>query len=108
MNPIMPVPLVVYFSAERTTDTELLARCFAADAIVQDEGRTMIGLDAIKGWKRETKAKYQYSIEPLRVSQVADVVTVQARLTGTFPGSPIELSYRFVLAGEKIASLEIH
>jgi hypothetical protein len=107
MSPIMPVPLVAYFTAERVADTGLLASCFAADAVVQDEGRTMVGLDAIRRWKRETKAKYQYSVEPLSASQVADTVTVQARLTGAFPGSPIELSYRFVVAGDKIASLEI-
>jgi hypothetical protein len=33
---------------------------------------------------------------------------MRARLTGTFPGSPVVLTYAFVLAGGKIASLEIH
>jgi hypothetical protein len=34
-------------------------------------------------------------------------VTVRARLTGEFPGSPIELDHIFTLSNGKIASLEI-
>jgi hypothetical protein len=34
-------------------------------------------------------------------------VTVITRVTGEFPGSPIELRYRFTLDGDKIARLEI-
>jgi hypothetical protein len=34
-------------------------------------------------------------------------VTVRARLTGEFPGSPLELDHIFKLSGDKIASLEI-
>ena len=103
----MPPPLVAYFAAEAGNDTGALARCFATDAIVRDEGRTIVGLDAIKGWKRDSKAKYQYSVEPLGVSPLGATVEVPARLTGSFPGSPIEVTYDFVLAGDKIASLEI-
>jgi hypothetical protein len=32
---------------------------------------------------------------------------VNSRVTGDFPGSPIELRYRFTLAGDEIARLEI-
>jgi hypothetical protein len=103
----MPPPLAAYFAAEATTDTGALARCFATDAIVRDEGRTIVGLDAIKGWKRDSKAKYQYSVEPVGVSRLGATVEVPVRLTGSFPGSPIEVTYDFVLAGDKIASLEI-
>ena len=103
----LPPPLAAYFAAEATADTEALASCFAADAIVRDEGRTMVGLDAIEGWKRDSKAKYQYSVEPLGVSWLGATVKVPVRLTGRFPGSPIEVTYDFVLAGDKIASLEI-
>jgi hypothetical protein len=36
-----------------------------------------------------------------------DKVTVRARLTGAFPGSPVELDHIFKLSNDKIASLEI-
>ena len=107
MTVSLPRPLAAYLSAEATTDVESLADCFAPDAIVRDEGRTIQGLDAIKAWKRDTKAKYQYTVQPLDVVQDQAGVKMRARLTGTFPGSPIEVTYRFVLVNEKIAVLEI-
>jgi hypothetical protein len=107
MNITLPPPLAVYFNAETSTDINILASCFAADAVVRDEGRKIEGLEAIKAWKMASKAKYQYSVEPLGASQDAATVTMPVRLTGSFPGSPIEVTYTFVLAGDRIASLEI-
>jgi hypothetical protein len=34
-------------------------------------------------------------------------VVVPSRLTGNFPGSPVDLRFFFTLEGDKIASLEI-
>ena len=36
-----------------------------------------------------------------------NIVRLRARLTGAFPGSPVELDYTFTLANDKITSLEI-
>ena len=44
---------------------------------------------------------------PLAVDASAPEVTVTARVTGDFPGSPVELQYRFTLEGASIAKLEI-
>ena len=107
MNAILPPVLAAYFGAEDAADVEVLERCFAADALVRDEGRVMRGLDAIKAWKSAARAKYKYRIEPLGASREGAVATVLARVTGSFPGSPIELTYTFGLVGDKIASLEI-
>ncbi|KAB0639526.1 polyketide cyclase [Burkholderia stagnalis] len=107
MNMKLPPPLDAYLLAETVTDTAPLSDCFTADAVVRDEGRTIKGLEAIQAWKKDSKTRYQYSIEPLDVSQDGATVTMRARLTGTFPGSPVELTYTFVLAGDRIASLEI-
>jgi hypothetical protein len=107
MNASMAPALVAYFGAEDTADVEALERCFTADAVVRDEGRVMRGLDAIKAWKSASQAKYKYRIEPLSASPAGAVATVLARVTGSFPGSPIELTYTFGLVGDKIASLEI-
>ena len=38
---------------------------------------------------------------------VIDQTTVTGRVTGDFPGSPVDLQYRFILEGDKIARLEI-
>ncbi len=74
---------------------------------MHDEGRDYIGLDAITAWKKETQTKYKYVIEPFDASVSGNTVKLRARLTGDFPGSPVDLDFTFMLANDKIASLEI-
>jgi hypothetical protein len=100
-------PIAIYIAAENEGNTEALAQCFAEDAVVRDEDQTSEGLDAIKRWKAETRKKYQHTIEPLAVAQKDGKTIVTNRLTGNFPGSPIDLEFVFTLDGNKIASLEI-
>jgi ketosteroid isomerase-like protein len=103
----LPTPIASYIVAENSGDTEALAECFAEDAVVRDEGQTIQGLAAIKQWKAETGKKYRHTIEPLASAEKDGKTIVTNRLTGNFPGSPIELEFVFTLAGNKIVSLEI-
>ena len=103
----LATPITLYIAAENRGDVEAMAQCFAEDAVVRDEGKTIKGLAAIKQWKAETKRKYQHSIEALAFVQKDGKTIVTNRLTGNFPGSPIELQFIFKLDGDKIASLEI-
>jgi ketosteroid isomerase-like protein len=103
----LPIPIASYIVAENGGDTEALAQCFAGDAVVRDEGQTIEGLAAIKQWKAETRKKYQHTIEPLASAQKDGKTIVTNRLTGNFPGGPIELEFVFTLEANKIASLEI-
>ncbi len=107
MNLNLPLALTTYLDAEARSDTEVLANCFAADAVVRDEGRTIEGLAAIKAWKKSSQAKYRYTVEPLHATQDGTTVILRARVTGDFAGSPTELTYRFALGDGKIISLEI-
>jgi hypothetical protein len=107
MSVDLPTPIAIYIDAENRGDTEALARCFAEDAVVRDEGETIEDLAAIKQWKAETKRKYQHTIEPFASAQKDGKTIVTNRLAGNFPGSPIELEFVFELDGDKIASLEI-
>lgn len=107
MELTLPEPVAAYLAADKANDSAMLARCFTPDARVHDEARDYLGLAAIQAWKRESSAKYQYAVEPLTISSAGQSVTLHARLTGTFPGSPAELDYLFTLAGDKIAALEI-
>ena len=103
----LATPIALYIAAENRGDAEAMAQCFAENAVVRDEGKTIKGLAAIKQWKAETKRKYQHSIEALASVQKDGKTIVTNRLTGNFPGSPIELQFIFKLDGDKIASLEI-
>jgi hypothetical protein len=103
----LPGPVAAYLAAENAKDADKLALCFADDARVHDEGRDHHGRDAIRSWKREADAKYQYVLEPLDASVGGKTTKLRARLTGNFPGSPVELDFRFTLGNDKITSLEI-
>ena len=107
MSLALPKPVTNYLAAVEAKDTEMLTLCFAEDALVRDEGREYRGLDAIRSWKQETQTKYKYRMEPLDASVSGKTVKLRARLTGHFPGSPVDLDYSFTLANDKITSLEI-
>jgi ketosteroid isomerase-like protein len=103
----LPKPVTTYLAAIDAKGTDMLALCFAEDAVVHDEGHDYRGLDTIRSWKQQTQAKYKYVMEPLDASVSGKIVKLRARLTGDFPGSPVELNYMFTLANGKITSLEI-
>ena len=94
MSVDLPEPIAAYFAAENGHDTGALERCFTEDAVVRDEGQTFKGLADIKQWKAETKKKYQHTVEPLEAVQKDGETIVTNRLTGNFPGSPIDLRPR--------------
>jgi hypothetical protein len=102
----LPEPVAAYFAADKE-DGEAVARCFTEAAVVKDEGRTHRGREAIRQWKEEVSTRYQYTSQPFACEQRDGAVVVTSRLTGNFPGSPVNLRFFVVLDGDKIASLEI-
>jgi len=55
----------------------------------------------------EVSKKYRPTVDVIDVGQMDDQTIVTGRVAGNFPGSPVDLRYTFILAGEKIARLEI-
>lgn len=102
----LPKPIADYFALDRTAGAAV-ADCFSPDAVVIDEKRTHRGREAIARWKTQASTTYDYVTEPVTVDDQGDRITVTARLTGNFPGSPVDLRYAFTLAGKEIARLEI-
>ena len=102
----LPGPIAAYFAADRESG-EAVARCFTEDAVVKDEGHTYQGRAAIKQWKAEASAKYQYTCEPFACEKKDGKFVVTSKLTGNFPGSPVNLRFLFGLECDGIASLEI-
>jgi ketosteroid isomerase-like protein len=105
----LPDNLVRYFAAQNDRDADGMTACFAPDAQVRDEGRTYVGRKAIREWKLETIAKYNVTVRPLSSTIHDGVRAVIANVSGSFPGSPVDLTFDFKLdqAG-LIHSLEIH
>ena len=102
-----PGPVTEYLAAEEAKDADALSRCFTEDGTVHDEGQDYHGRDSIRRWKQAADAKYRYVLQTVGVQTFGDLVTVRARLTGEFPGSPAELDHIFKLSCNKISSLEI-
>ena len=102
----LPAPVAAYFAAD-TTGAEAVARCFTDGAVVIDDRQEYRGRTAIARWKVEASTKFRYTVERLGVYVSGDQTTVTGRVTGDFPGSPVELQYHFTLEGDKIARLEI-
>jgi hypothetical protein len=103
----VPEPVAAYLAAEEAKDADALSSCFTEDGTVHDEGRDYRGRDSIHQWKQAVEAKYRYVLQTVNAQTHGDKVTVHARLTGEFPGSPVELDHIFKLSKDKIASLEI-
>ena len=102
----LPEPIAAYFTADKE-DGEAISQCFTETAVVKDEGHTYHGRATIKQWKADASAKYQYTIEPFACERKDGKIVVTSRLTGNFPGSPVNLRFSFRLEGDKIESLEI-
>lgn len=103
---ILPDPIAAYFAADKQ-GTEVIARCFTTQAVVKDEGHTYAGTEAIKAWKAAASTQYAYTSEPFAVESKEGCHVVTSRVAGNFPGSPVDLRFRFCLEHGLIASLEI-
>ena len=102
----LPKPVAAYFTADKG-DGEAVSQCFTENAIVKDEGHTHKGRAAIKEWKTDASAKYEYTSEPFACEEKDGKTVVTSHLVGNFPGSPVDLRFFFKLEGDKIVSLEI-
>ena len=102
----LPKPIAAYFAADRG-DGEAVSECFTENAVVKDEGHTYKGRPAIKAWKTDASAKYEYTCEPIARQEQDGTTVVTSHLVGNFPGSPVDLRFFFQLEGDKIASLEV-
>lgn len=103
----LPKGIEAYFDADRDGGPDAVAATFTEDGIVKDKGRTHVGRHAIREWMASEGRKYSYTVDPFFIDTRNGKTQVTGHVVGTFPGSPVDLRYFFVLAGDKIAELEI-
>lgn len=103
----LPHPIETYFYASNVYDSELLAECFADDAVFYDEGKEYHGSAVIKKHIVETNNKLQVKTEATNAVEQNDETIVTAVLSGNFDGSPISLDFHFTLENQKIILLNI-
>ena len=108
MTPALPDILERYFEAQNAHDIDSMVICFAPNATVRDEGRDTAGTEAIRAWKIETSARYRITAEPIESRIEADRTIVVVNVSGAFPGSPANLTYRFGFSADRrIIALEV-
>ena len=103
----LPKGIEAYFDADRDGSPDAVAAAFAENGSVKDKGKTHRGRDAIRTWMADESKQYRYTVEPFLIATENGKTQVTAHAVGTFPGSPIDLRFLFVLVGDKVAELEI-
>lgn len=99
----LPQPVAAYFAARTPSE---IAATFTEDAVVVDGRRLRRGRTEILKWREEV-AQISFTKEVISVARAGAHVTVACRVTGDFPGSPVDLDHIFKLDGNLISSLEI-
>lgn len=102
-----PQVLSDYFAAANDGRTDDAAACFAADALVHDESHDHRGREVIRAWIAETTLKYQPKVAVGEIRTEGGAFVVSAAVSGTFPGSPVQLEYTFTVSGAEISTLSI-
>jgi hypothetical protein len=100
-------PVSNYIAAANAHDIDAMMAVFDEEAVVRDEGKDRHGIAAIRQWAVEVSNKYHPAVEALDVAQTEGKTILTGRVSGDFPGSPIDLRHAFTLAGGKIECLEI-
>lgn len=96
-----------FFDLPKPATTSEISTIFAPDAKVRDEARDHEGIDEITTWWRETNETTPFTAVPKSVEERDGLTIVTAEVSGSFPGSPVDLGHYFRLRGGKIEELEI-
>lgn len=103
----LPEIILNYIAAANDGRIDEAAACFAGDATVHDENHDHQGLDEIREWIAETTESSHPRNEVLSATTDGVTHAVISKISGNFPGSPVELEFHFVITGGKISSLAI-
>jgi hypothetical protein len=94
----LPATIVRYLDAHRDNDPATAIGTFTGTAIVVDDGHTYTGTQQIRDWLSRSATEFTYTIKLTTAAQRSDrhYDTIN-HLEGNFPGSAIDLRYRFTL-----------
>ena len=101
-----------YLAASDRADLDALVAYFTDDAVVLDEDQEWRGEAGIRQWREQVANAYEYTVEVRGVAKQGLVDGVQrhdvhTHLEGNFPGGTVDLTFRFGLRDDHIATLQI-
>jgi ketosteroid isomerase-like protein len=108
----LPTVISDYLAASDRRDLDALVACFTDDAVVLDEDQEWRGRAGIRQWREKVANAYQYTVEVRGAANQGSVDGVQrhdvhTRLEGNFPGGTVDLTFRFGLRDDRIATVQI-
>jgi ketosteroid isomerase-like protein len=104
----LPATIRAYLAAHAARDADTALRAFTPGAVVVDEGTTYRGTEEIRGFLSHAGAAFTYTTELVAAERIDEAHWAAVNhLEGDFPGGVVDLRYRFVMAGDRIAELAI-
>jgi ketosteroid isomerase-like protein len=108
----LPTIISEYLAVSARGDLDALIACFTEDAVVFDEDQEWRGHVGIRQWREKVATAYDYTVEVRGAAAFGTVGDVQrhdvyTHLEGNFPGGTVDLTNRFGLRDERIATLQI-
>ncbi len=91
--------------ASNEQDLKSYLACFSENASIGDVGEAVTGKKAIADWFKNKD--YEYRMEPIAVEESEEKITLNARVTGTFKGSPMNFQLQMKLNSGLIQNLKI-
>ena len=111
MSQPIPVVLAEHIRAVNAFDTEAIVRTFAADALVNDNRREIVGTEAIRRWVDKEITGDKVTMEIREVIDHYGLTIIRARYDGLFDKTKLPpeltLSNYFTVRNERITSLII-
>ena len=112
MTTSLPTIISEYFTASSGGNVDAIVAGFTDDAVVYDEDKEWRGLASIREWRENVATAYEYTLEvrgavPRGRLDGVERHDVYIHLEGNFPGGTVDLTQRFGLRDERIASLQI-
>lgn len=103
----LPAPVRTFTAAHAARDADTALAVLGTDAVITDEGSTFSGPESLRRFVTEAGTEFTYTDEITGAWPDGGVWVVRHHLEGDFPGGTVDLDYRFTLAGDRIARVDI-
>lgn len=103
------VPKIIddFIKASNEHNSDAYIACFIENAVVQDEGKDINGINAIKEWNEWASKEFKVKLEAIKLVDRNEETVLTASVSGDFEGSPVNLDYHFMISNDKIMALKI-
>lgn len=101
----LPKVITELITTQNNFDSAAYAQCFTETAVVFDEGKTHNGKAEIEQWIDKSNKEYKATMEPVDYDEKENILS--AKISGSFPGSPIILKFNFDIVDGKIQQLKV-